>query len=153
MSELDQRFSNYIQLKNQIQRLQKEAEVLRKRELTEAISSIKDAIAAYELTAEDLGLTDAISSRRGRKSGKKPAAVGVASGAKRRGRPAKKVATSAGQHGRKAGKKAAGTDKRSVVAPKYRDPSTGATWTGRGKQPKWLAAALKGGKKLEDFKI
>jgi len=27
----------------------------------------------------------------------------------------------------------------STVAPKYRDPATGATWTGRGKAPKWIA--------------
>ena len=25
------------------------------------------------------------------------------------------------------------------VDPKYRDPSTGATWTGRGKPPAWIA--------------
>ena len=25
------------------------------------------------------------------------------------------------------------------VAPKYRDPATGQTWTGRGKAPKWIA--------------
>ena len=25
------------------------------------------------------------------------------------------------------------------VAPKYRNPSTGETWTGRGKAPKWIA--------------
>jgi len=24
------------------------------------------------------------------------------------------------------------------VAPKYRNPSTGETWTGRGKAPKWI---------------
>jgi DNA-binding protein H-NS len=24
------------------------------------------------------------------------------------------------------------------VAPKYRDPTTGRTWTGRGKAPKWI---------------
>ena len=24
------------------------------------------------------------------------------------------------------------------VAPKYRNPSTGETWTGRGKPPKWI---------------
>lgn len=24
------------------------------------------------------------------------------------------------------------------VAPKYRDPATGQTWTGRGKPPKWI---------------
>ena len=26
-----------------------------------------------------------------------------------------------------------------TVAPIYRDPDTGATWTGRGKAPKWIA--------------
>lgn len=25
-----------------------------------------------------------------------------------------------------------------AVAVKYRDPSTGATWTGRGRAPKWI---------------
>jgi DNA-binding protein H-NS len=24
------------------------------------------------------------------------------------------------------------------VAPKYRDPASGSTWTGRGKAPKWI---------------
>ncbi|WP_448677214.1 H-NS histone family protein [Delftia acidovorans] len=28
--------------------------------------------------------------------------------------------------------------KGSVGAPKFRNPETGATWTGRGKQPKWI---------------
>lgn len=28
--------------------------------------------------------------------------------------------------------------KTSVVAPKYRDPVTGATWSGRGRAPCWL---------------
>ena len=36
--------------------------------------------------------------------------------------------------GRKSGKSSAGTK----VAPKYRDPATGQTWTGRGKAPKWI---------------
>jgi len=26
------------------------------------------------------------------------------------------------------------------VAPKYRDPATGLTWTGRGKPPKWIGS-------------
>ena len=39
------------------------------------------------------------------------------------------------------------------VPPKYRDPDTGTTWSGRGLQPKWLAAALKSGRKLSDFAI
>ena len=46
--------------------------------------------------------------------------------------------------------KADGTKK---VAAKYRDPSSGQTWTGRGLKPKWLPAALTGGKKLEDFAL
>ncbi len=29
--------------------------------------------------------------------------------------------------------------KGSTVAPKYKDPVTGATWTGRGKPPLWIA--------------
>ena len=43
---------------------------------------------------------------------------------------------------------------RGAVAPKYRNPDNPAeTWAGRGLQPRWLAAALKTGKKLEDFSI
>ena len=38
------------------------------------------------------------------------------------------------------------------VPPKYRGPD-GETWAGRGAQPRWLSAALKEGKKLEDFLI
>jgi len=40
-----------------------------------------------------------------------------------------------------------------TVAPKYRDPATGSTWTGRGLQPKWLKAAQAEGKKIEEFAI
>jgi len=39
------------------------------------------------------------------------------------------------------------------VAPKYRDPATGDTWSGRGLQPRWLRAALSGGRKLADFAL
>lgn len=34
------------------------------------------------------------------------------------------------------------------VPPKYRDPQTGSTWTGRGKAPKWIQ-----GKDREQFTI
>jgi DNA-binding protein H-NS len=27
---------------------------------------------------------------------------------------------------------------RGAIAPKYRDPQTGAVWSGRGKPPKWI---------------
>lgn len=39
------------------------------------------------------------------------------------------------------------------VPPKYRDPATGATWSGRGLKPKWLEAALAAGRSLSDFAI
>jgi DNA-binding protein H-NS len=39
------------------------------------------------------------------------------------------------------------------VAPKYRNSSTGDTWSGRGLQPKWLKAALASGKTIGDFTI
>jgi DNA-binding protein H-NS len=38
------------------------------------------------------------------------------------------------------------------VPPKYRGPS-GETWAGRGARPLWLVAAIKRGKKLDDFLI
>ena len=38
------------------------------------------------------------------------------------------------------------------VPPKYRAPS-GETWAGRGARPRWLVAAIRGGKKLDDFLI
>jgi DNA-binding protein H-NS len=41
----------------------------------------------------------------------------------------------------------------SKVAAKYRNKATGETWSGRGLKPKWLAAAIKGGAKIEDFAI
>src|ERR1700730_12613904 len=50
--------------------------------------------------------------------------------------------------------KVGGRGARGKVAPKYRTPENpGETWTGRGLKPRWLAAAIKSGKKLEDFAI
>jgi DNA-binding protein H-NS len=47
-----------------------------------------------------------------------------------------------------------GGPKGSSVAPKYRNPENATeTWAGRGLKPRWLTAALKSGKKLEDFAI
>jgi DNA-binding protein H-NS len=40
------------------------------------------------------------------------------------------------------------------VFPKFRNPAQpGETWAGRGKQPRWLTAQLRSGKKLDDFRI
>lgn len=59
---------------------------------------------------------------------------------------ARKAATKAPSKtaGRKLGK----------VAPKYRNPAnTKETWTGRGKQPRWLAELTSKGKKVEEYLI
>jgi DNA-binding protein H-NS len=41
-----------------------------------------------------------------------------------------------------------------TVFPKFRNPEQPSeTWTGRGKQPRWLTAQLKSGKPIEDFRI
>jgi len=40
-----------------------------------------------------------------------------------------------------------------VVLPKYRNPQTSETWSGRGKRPRWLTAAVKSGHKIEEFRI
>ena len=45
-----------------------------------------------------------------------------------------------------------GSLKGKKVPPKYRDTS-GNTWAGRGAKPRWLVAAIKEGKKLEDFAL
>jgi len=40
------------------------------------------------------------------------------------------------------------------VFPKYRNPmELSETWSGRGKQPRWLVAALKTGRSIEEFVI
>ncbi|MEZ0469204.1 H-NS family nucleoid-associated regulatory protein [Luteimonas salinilitoris] len=65
------------------------------------------------------------------------------------GRTAKTVTAT-----RKTAKKATKRRKLGKVAPKYRNPANRTeTWTGRGKQPRWLAAQVKKGKKVEDFLI
>jgi DNA-binding protein H-NS len=51
------------------------------------------------------------------------------------------------------GRKGNGKGRRGKVAVKYRD-NAGNTWTGRGRMPRWMVAATKGGKaKKEDFLI
>ena len=39
------------------------------------------------------------------------------------------------------------------VPAKYRDSSSGETWSGRGLQPRWLKAALAAGRKLDEFAL
>lgn len=84
--------SNLKDLEAQIAALQSQRDGLLKEQKAGAIAQVRETIAQFGLTADDL-----FSSKR------------KDSGAK--------------------------------VAPKYRDPATGATWTGRGKAPAWIADA------------
>ena len=66
---------------------------------------------------------------------------GAAAGAGRATRAPRKASAT---KGRKLGK----------VAPKYRNPAKPSeTWTGRGKQPRWLAAETAKGRKVDEFLI
>jgi len=117
--------ATYLELKQQIQALEQEAEAIKAMERGEVIERMKEAIGVYEITAEELGLTAA---RRGRRR--------MGDGAP--GRQAR-----AGT--RKAMRKTASAGLRT-----YGDES-GNTWGGRGPRPRWLRDALAGGAKLEDF--
>lgn len=85
--------ATYKELLAQKAKLEEQLESARAKELEAVIQQVRQVVAEYELTAEDIGL------------------------APRRGRGAVKKAT---------------------VAPKYRDPKTGATWSGRGRAPAWI---------------
>jgi DNA-binding protein H-NS len=67
----------YVQIQKQIESLRREADKLKRKEIDDVISKIKEAITVYELTAADLGFEGKGAARRG------PAA-------KKRGRPAAK---------------------------------------------------------------
>lgn len=42
---------------------------------------------------------------------------------------------------------------RAAVAAKYRNPTTGEAWSGRGRAPKWLAEELARGRSKETFLV
>ncbi|OYD73670.1 UNVERIFIED_ORG: DNA-binding protein H-NS [Burkholderia sp. CF145] len=148
----------------QIAKLQAQAEALAAKQSSGVIAKIRDMMEKHGLTTADIESHIAGSKKRGRKPGVKVAAKSSASAAKYR--DPKTGATWTG-HGRapawianakdrskfltdgasevpvtaasKAGK--AGNYVRGPQAPKYRDPATGATWSGRGPAPAWLAGA------------
>ena len=117
----------YKNLLSEIQRLQSQAAQRRRKEVSAVIADIRQKMADYGITLDEL---QAPARKRGGGSGAKP--------------------------GRPAGKKAAKPNKKRAkrkVAPKYKDPQSGATWSGRGLTPKWLAEKEKAGAKREEFLI
>jgi DNA-binding protein H-NS len=100
----------YGALLAEIQKLQQRAADLRKSELPGVIKRIREAIAAYELTSADLGFS-------GGSSG--AAAPKATAPARRAPAPGSKSTLQTG-------------------VARYRDPTSGKTWTGRGKPPLWI---------------
>lgn len=133
--------SVYEKTISKIRVLQRTAERVRKVEIKKVIKEINKEILAFNLTPNDLnfpkrGSQDALRAgkRRGPKKGsKKPKR---AKKNPKAGRAISKIKT-----------------KGSSVAPKFINPETKQTWSGRGLRPRWLSEAISHGKKLEDFAI
>ena len=113
----------YAQLNAEIEALKAKADSARKREAAGVVARIKQAIAAYGLTAADLGLGSA---------------------ARRGGLAATNISPAKTAKQKKKGQ--------SQVPVKYRD-SAGNRWSGRGSRPRWLVAALAAGQPLEAFAV
>ncbi|MBN3767850.1 H-NS family nucleoid-associated regulatory protein [Burkholderia sp. Ac-20365] len=148
----------------QIAKLQAQAEALAARQSSGVIAKIRDIMEKHGLTTADIDAHIGGAKRRGRKPGVKAAAQTSTSAAKYR--DPKSGATWTG-HGRAPAWIASAKDRnkyliegnavasgsattknetagnyvRGPQAPKYRDPKTGATWSGRGPAPAWLASA------------
>lgn len=154
------------QVQKQIAELQKEADSLRKTEVSGVVSRIKEAIKHYGLTAADLGLS---SSRAAGVKAAKAAKYTDGQGNSWSGRGPRpgwvKAAIAAGKTledllapgasgGSAASSGAKGKPRRqgkSKAAPaaKYSDGTN--SWSGRGPKPGWFKAALEAGKKPEDL--
>jgi DNA-binding protein H-NS len=52
-----------------------------------------------------------------------------------------------------AGRASTAVKPRGKLAIKYRNKATGDSWAGRGKQPRWLTAALASGAEITDFAV
>ena len=106
--------ATYAELVKKIDELKAEAETQRISELAAAIAEVKKKIAAYNLTAKDLGLD-----RKG--------------------------------NGNTSSKKSTRS-----AAVKYRHPENqNLVWSGRGRQPRWMAAWISegAGRKADDLLI
>jgi DNA-binding protein H-NS len=100
------------QLENQIRKLQQRADALRAKESVEVIAKIRAMMDEFGLTTADLA----------------KAGLGTM---KQRGRPAGSKKSAASKNGAI----------KSKLPPKYRDPVSGATWSGHARPPAWIKDA------------
>lgn len=118
--------SKLIEIKDQIAKLQKQAEEIRTKEFDKTVQEILDKMQAFGITVKDLQTATAQGRGKKGRAGKS-------------GSPAKK----AGKSHVLAGK---------PVPAKYRGPN-GETWSGRGLMPKWLASLVAQGRTKEEFAV
>lgn len=111
-------------IQRQIERLMRQQEELKKKERLPVIKMIVGEMRAYNIEPEE---------------------IAAAYGSKVRGRPKGKTSAE--------GAKVATKRATKKVAPKYRDPDSGATWTGRGRAPAWVVKAEQEGKSRDNFLI
>ncbi|WP_143072610.1 MULTISPECIES: H-NS family nucleoid-associated regulatory protein [unclassified Variovorax] len=168
---------SYAQIQKQIEALQRQADELRAQEVDGVVARIREAVAHYGLTAEQLGYggksqkSTAKTLKTGGKSapaysdglgntwggrGPRPRWLRDALAA---GRSLEDFASSSGTAPVKAGKapkaektpkKAKGVPAKKRIATAYRDEA-GNTWSGFGPKPRWLKEALAAGKTLEQL--
>lgn len=109
-------------------KIQKEIERLRKQAQQLQNKQRKPVIASILRSMKEYGITpDEIAAAFGKKGST--------------GRPASQTKTVKSSTAKK------------TVAPKYRHPASGATWTGRGKAPLWIVEADKNGQPRQQFLI
>lgn len=116
---------NLVAIQAQIEDLQKQAAELRQKEFRNTVAEIVAQMRAFGISPDDL--REAL-----RREG------GAAKAPARRGRP-KKAAVAA-------------APRRKPAPVKFRGPA-GETWTGRGKQPRWLKALVDAGRNAEEFRV
>ncbi len=116
--------SQQAKIQKEIERLNKQAQLLQSKQRKPVISSILRSMKEYGITPEEISAAFGKPSAKVRQSDlvKSPKPV-----------------------------KASSTKK--PVAPKYRHPESSATWTGRGKAPLWIVEAEKNGQSRQQFLI
>lgn len=148
------------EIRAQIAKLQEREKALLQKEAVGVVARIKEAVAHYGLTPEQIfGSSDAAKPA-AKKTVVRKVAAKKAPGARKNAVKSPKVKATRAARGQKV---SAGTDgavssrgpspaKGVKVAAKFKDEA-GNTWTGRGSQPRWLRAAIEGGKSLQDFAV
>lgn len=117
--------SDLMTIQNQIEKLQKQAAVIKSREYETTIKDIRSKMQAFGITLNDL---------RGNK--RKPSGI-------------KKLKTMGAVTRAGQGAKKQPTAK---VAPKFKGPA-GETWSGRGLMPRWLSALVAQGRAKDEFAV